>query len=761
MQKFYLSLLILGNCILSSFANTITPTEAVEIASKFQVSNMLSTRSSVGEQTVAKYGSHIYIVNNSNGGWMLVSGDDRLPQMVLGYSIKGNLYPETLPPSIACLLDSYAYGISRLDLNDVVSSVPTRTSESVAPLLGDIAWDQGHPYNDLFPFIELYQDNANAGCVQIAQGMLMYYYKYPTQGKGSHSFVENGQTYSMDFSKSIYQWDLMKPSYSGNDSKESMEAVSKLIYDIAIANEAYFSLLSGSNIHERGMVEYFDYDPSIFMVQSNRCTRQYFEDMMRKSISEGAPVYIQGRNEMQGGHAFLCDGYDNNGYFHYNLGGNTGYFLSNATGYDADQYLFFNIKPNQGGQPRIWIGSEKELYWYSEDNIRCIVRSISSTYLDGTVDVAIALEDNNGKIIYYPKYHSDTLFVDFETIDFDDKVADGEYILYPVYRINDEDWMKICFPEQAADHLILSVKNGIKTYTNTSTGGAIDNGTILIDGIYYTFNDDEAIVTYRNNLYNSYSGDVVIPAEITFEEVVYPVTKIGDFAFQDSHLGKVIIGSNVRTIGYRSFFNTEVGEILYDNEENITELNFQTFCFCHIDKLKIPSGVTSLPTNFTLGGSKILEIPSSVTFMHVNAINNEENRIKDFYVYWTTPAELPEYEKDVDNNFGPLFGDYSAVTLHVPSGCVDMYKNDEIWGVFGTYTDNQAAINSIFGENSEINILIRPDGIMLDSLPVGETAFIYNQQGMLMAKGKAGEFLKVGKGIIIIKVGKIIKKIIL
>ena len=39
-----------------------------------------------------------------------------------------------------------------------------------------------------------------------------------------------------------------------------------------------------------------------------------------------------------------------------------------------------------------------------------------------------------------------------------------------------------------------------------------------IDGIYYDLNQDNktAEVTYKNTRFNSYSGDIVIPSEITY-----------------------------------------------------------------------------------------------------------------------------------------------------------------------------------------------------------------------------------------------------
>ena len=52
-----------------------------------------------------------------------------------------------------------------------------------------------------------------------------------------------------------------------------------------------------------------------------------------------------------GAHEFVCDGYDANGYFHFNMGWggqSDGYYLTTATGYDLYQDVFFNIRKNEG-----------------------------------------------------------------------------------------------------------------------------------------------------------------------------------------------------------------------------------------------------------------------------------------------------------------------------------------------------------------------------------------------------------------------------
>ncbi len=52
-----------------------------------------------------------------------------------------------------------------------------------------------------------------------------------------------------------------------------------------------------------------------------------------------------------------------------------------------------------------------------------------------------------------------------------------------------------------------------------------------IDNIYYNLNKTEGTATITSPYNNYYSGDVVIPQSITYEDVTYSVTAIGERAF--------------------------------------------------------------------------------------------------------------------------------------------------------------------------------------------------------------------------------------
>ena len=111
-----------------------------------------------------------------------------------------------------------------------------------------------------------------------------------------------------------------------------------------------------------------------------------------------------------------------------------------------------------------------------------------------------------------------------------------------------------------------------------------DGDGILIDGIYYNLSETEATVT--ENPFGPYTGDIIIPSAVTFEEVEYSVTSIGEYAFEEcSGLTSINLSDNIKYIEEGAFKNcSSLTSITIPN--NVTSIGKNAFSGC--------SGLTSI-----------------------------------------------------------------------------------------------------------------------------------------------------------------------
>ena len=82
---------------------------------------------------------------------------------------------------------------------------------------------------------------------------------------------------------------------------------------------------------------------------------------------------------------------------------------------------------------------------------------------------------------------------------------------------------------------------------------------VLVNGLYYTFNGTTATVTYPGDAEptadapSSYTGDIVIPATVTYGGQEYSVTSVGNNAFRYSTVTSVTFAEGLKTIGDHAF----------------------------------------------------------------------------------------------------------------------------------------------------------------------------------------------------------------
>ena len=138
---------------------------------------------------------------------------------------------------------------------------------------------------------------------------------------------------------------------------------------------------------------------------------------------------------------------------------------------------------------------------------------------------------------------------------------------------------------------------------------------VEIDGIYYELVSKikEAIVKQKSSGY--YSGNVVIPASVTYDGAEYSVTSIGGSAFYNcSGLTSVTIPNSVMSIGNSAFRGcSRLTSITIPN--SVTSIEGGTFYGCSgLSSITIPNSVTSIGSSAFNGCSSLtsVTIPNSV-----------------------------------------------------------------------------------------------------------------------------------------------------
>ena len=89
------------------------------------------------------------------------------------------------------------------------------------------------------------------------------------------------------------------------------------------------------------------------------------------------------------------------------------------------------------------------------------------------------------------------------------------------------------------------------------------------DGIKYKMvSEDKVIVTYPNDAEpgtSEYTGDIVIPAQVVYENNTFQVTGIADKAFRKAAITSVSLPEGLLTIGEEAFYKSQISEVTIPN----------------------------------------------------------------------------------------------------------------------------------------------------------------------------------------------------
>ena len=422
MKKFWVGLMALMVSV-TLFAERVSQEDAALVANNFMnvssssnVKKALPAKKMVRKATATE--DLYYLYENANGeGWVIVAANDAMTP-ILAYSETGHFRTDNMPVNIKKWLGKYNDFTRKLAADGVVASEEAQNewkalrkgarkataSVVVGPLI-QTTWDQDAPYNDLCPGTGTWGSGSTktaTGCVATAMAQVMNYWNWPDQGVGSHSYrpLDVNEPYdqydnpkysrysqqSANFGATTYDWENMKNSYTYNYTTEEATAVATLMYHCGVATEMMYGSKSdgGSGTYT---VNYGDWEDhacaqnALYMNFKYKRPTAYVRDglvddygtkyydswtdaawtaMIKAELDLQHPIMYGGASD-EGGHSFICDGYDSSNKFHFNWGWSgdcDGYFtLSSLTpggdgigggGYDfsEDQDVIIGIVPD-------------------------------------------------------------------------------------------------------------------------------------------------------------------------------------------------------------------------------------------------------------------------------------------------------------------------------------------------------------------------------------------------------------------------------
>lgn len=219
-----------------------------------------------------------------------------------------------------------------------------------------------------------------------------------------------------------------------------------------------------------------------------------------------------------------------------------------------------------------------------------------------------------------------------------------------------------------------------------------------VKGIYYYILDAEAITAQVCSGATKYSGEIVIPANVSYDGADYTVTSIGYGAFSNSSVISVTIPNSVTSIGWNAFYKcSDLISVTLPN--SITSIGRETFRGCaSLTSVTIPSSVSSIEYRAFDNCSSLtsIKIPNSVTDIGGGVFEYCSCLASVTSLNLTPPICL-------DSDVFSWIAD--GCVIHVPAEAVDAYKTAYVWKNFSYIEGDDTS--SIVGIDSDKGISVK------------------------------------------------------
>jgi hypothetical protein len=502
-------LLILAVILLAGSAPaSIVPLEKAEKAALsfyYQKYNQFEGMITIGELSVTSTYTefengipYYHVFHFNQGGFVVVSAEDLL-NPVIAYSFKNNFDVKLQGYASCGLMQHYKDMISfvreqneaqrpgvsaawKTYLSDDLPSLGhPKDWGSMGPLL-TTEWDQGWPYNYYCPETGGggSAGHAWAGCMANATQQIMAYYRWPDHGQGSTSYIpENHPEYGVqfaDFENKWYRWEEMP------DNPQTVNlAIAENLYHIGVSFHMNYDTWGSPpgypGYGQDSSCYFFKYIPYYpeHLYYRDSITYETWINILKSNIDRQLPVFYSGGDYSGvGRHAFVCDGYQDSAYFHFNFG------LSGS----GDGFYHIDSLP---------------IYWNYYQNI-LVERypdTVNFTYplypsgADTLKYVEGSIEDGSGPVQNYLNNHNASWLIDPQ--DDEDSVTNIEIVLKRFELFEDEDRVYIYDGNDNTDPLLAEFSGQLMSDSVISTSGNqafvefITDGNNTANGFYLSY----------------------------------------------------------------------------------------------------------------------------------------------------------------------------------------------------------------------------------------------------------------------------------
>ncbi len=494
-RRFLLAVLALVAAAAGAGAAPVTPERALAVADRFlngatktggRTLRLVWRGEKPAEAPLAEPAYYVY--NADGGGFVIVAGDDAVTP-VLAYSREGFFETEGMPENLADWMDGLRTCILQVRADGrkptpavaeawASASGPARAGDEV--VIETALWNQRDPYNRLCPQVD--GGRSVTGCVATAIAIVMRHYGYPAAGHGSlpdyvyETDTGRRRTQEGHLLGETYQWDKMPLKYvSGRFTDEEADAVARLMFDVGVMMEMEYNP-TGSGAytqvaHEK-LARYMDYDAGARMLEKGYFSNQEWLAMIREEIDAGRPLLYSGYDR-EGGHAFVADGYNSDGYIRFNWGWGgaaNGFFaLTDMDGFTEGNLAVFGLVPDQGneapnGAPGYTnISTSATIARNTDFNL--VVRGIVGVGTTFSGQMAIGKYDNAGvlrELVSNPLNFRDLGVMDDQSRRFTCNIAGAIYpgdCLRPCYRESkdSDDWRPALFNAEYGGSMSISL----------------------------------------------------------------------------------------------------------------------------------------------------------------------------------------------------------------------------------------------------------------------------------------------------------------